>query len=102
MIVHRLRRFPKQCQGDINNFEVYCDSMAINGKPASQLELQAVADICLTVVECYSTNDYLIPTQTMFPHRLSSISECTPRIRLWIQDAHCMLLINKQSQHPLI
>ena len=35
MIVHRLRRFPKQYQGDINNFEGYCNSMAVYGKAAS-------------------------------------------------------------------
>jgi len=62
MIVHRLRRFPKQYQGEINNFPMYCNSMAVNGKAASQLELQAVADICFSVVECYSTRDFLVPT----------------------------------------
>jgi hypothetical protein len=35
MIVHRLRRFPKQYQGNINNFSMYCNSMAVDGKPAS-------------------------------------------------------------------
>jgi hypothetical protein len=84
MIVHRLRRFPKQYQGNINNFSDYCFSMAVNGNPASPLELQAVADICFSVVECYTTNDFFVPTKTIFPHRLSSPSECTSRIRLWI------------------
>jgi len=102
MIVHRLRRFPKQYQGDINNFEVYCNSMAVNGKPASQIELQAVADICLSVVECYSTNNFLVPTHTMFPLRLCSVLESTPRIRLWTQETHCMALVNNESQQPLI
>jgi hypothetical protein len=94
MIVHRLRRFPKQYQGDINNFEVYCNSMAVNGKPASQIELQAVADICLSVVECFSTNDFLVPTHTIFPFRISSISEYAPRIRLWKKETHCLALVN--------
>jgi hypothetical protein len=102
MIVHRLRRFPKQYYGKIHNFSVYCNNMILNGKPASPLELQAVADICLSVVECYSTNNYLVPTHTIFPFRLSSVSECTPRIRLWIQDTHCMLLVNTKNQQPLI
>jgi len=94
MIVHRLRRFPKQYQGDISNFPMYCNSMAVNGKAASTLELQAVADICFSVVECYTTSDFLVPTHTMFPFRLSSVSESTSRIRLWIKDAHCMALVN--------
>ena len=102
MIVHRLRRFPKQYQGSINNFEVYCNSMAVNGKPASPLELQAVADIFLSIVECYSTNDFFVPTHTMLPFRLSSPSPCTPRIRLWIKDTHCTVLLNIESQQPLI
>ena len=76
--------------------------MAVNGKAASQIELQAVADICFSVVECYSTNDFLVPTHTMFPLRLTSVSECTSRIRLWTQDAHCMALVNTESQQPLI
>jgi len=102
MIVHRLRRFPKQYQGDINKFEVYCNSMAVHGKAASPLVLQAVADICFSVVECYTSKDFLAPTHTMFPFRLSSVSESTSRIRLWIKDAHCMALVNNGPQQPLI
>ena len=102
MIVHRLRRFPKQYQGSIQNFEAYCFSMAVDGKAAGPIELQAVADICFSVVECYSTNDFLVPTHTLYPHRMISVSECTSRIRLWIQDAHCMVLVNNESQQPLI
>ena len=102
MIVHRLRRFPKQYQGDIRNFPMYCNSMAVNRKAASLLELQAVADICFTVVECYSTNDFLAPTHTIVPFRLSSVSECTSRIRLWIKDVHCMVLVKDGPQQPLI
>ena len=102
MIVHRLRRFPKQYQGKISNFEVYCNSMAMNGKAASPIELQVVADICLSVVECYSTNDFFAPSHTIFPHRISSLSECTSRIRLWIKGAHCMVLVTDRPQQPLI
>ena len=102
MIVHRLRRFPKQYQGDIINFSMYCNSMAVNGKAASTLELQAVADICFSVVECYSSNDFLAPMSTIFPVRLCSVSECTSRIRLWIKDAHCMALVSNGPQQPLI
>jgi hypothetical protein len=102
MIVHRLRRFPKHYQGDINNFEVYCNNMAVHGKHASHIELQAVADICLSIVECYSTSNFLTPTHTIYPFRLSSVSSSTPRILLWTQETHCMALVNKQSHQPLI
>ena len=81
---------------------MYCNSMAVNGKAASTLELQAVADICFSVVECYSTNDFLVPTTTIVPSRLSSPSKCTSRIRLWIKDAHCMVLVKNGPQKPLI
>jgi len=70
-IVHRLRRFPKQYQGHIHNFEVYCTNMTTDGKPASQLELQAAADICFSVIECYSTTNYLKPVLTIWPLRVS-------------------------------
>jgi hypothetical protein len=94
MIVHRLRRFPKQYQGQIKNFEVYCNSMAVNKKPASPLELQAVADTCFATVECYTSNDSRTPTTTLFPSRLS---QNTNRIRLWIQEnTHCMALVKKE------
>ena len=76
--------------------------MAVNKKAASSIELQAVADISFSVVECYSTNDFHVPTYTLFPLRLSAVSECTSRIRLWTQDAHCMALVNTESQQPLI
>jgi len=102
MIVHRLRRFPKQYQADIINFPMYCNSMAVNGKAASYIELKAVADICFSVVECYTSNDFLTPMKTIFPFRLSSVSECTSRIRLWIKDAHCTALVNTGHQKPLI
>ena len=56
MIVHRLRSFPEKYEANINKeFEGYCNSMAVSGKAASSLELQAIADICFSVVECYST-----------------------------------------------
>jgi len=100
MIVHRLRRFPKQYQGSIDNFEVYCNSMAVNRKPASSLELQAVADICFSVVECYSSNNFLAPQTTILPYRLSSGSECKSRIRLWIQETHCMVLVSNNDKKP--
>ena len=102
MIVHRLRRFPKQYKGDISNFPMYCNSMAVNGKAASPVELQAVADICFSVVECYSSDDCFVPTQTIYPFRLCSVSKSTSRIRLWIQDAHCMALVTTKPYQPLI
>ena len=76
--------------------------MVVNGKPAGALELQVIADICFSVVECYSTHDFLVPVSTFYPIRLSSVSECTSRIRLWIKDAHCMALVSNGPQQPLI
>jgi len=92
MIVHRLRRFPKQYQGEITNFPLYCQNMSINGKPASTLELQSVSDITFSIVECYSTSDFLVPTHTILPLRFSPLSESKNRIRLWIKKGHCVVL----------
>jgi hypothetical protein len=71
MIVHRLRSFPAKYFKNTTNFQDYCNNTLIPGKPASQTELQAAADICFSTVECYSTNDFLIPTHTIYPLRLS-------------------------------
>jgi len=69
--------------------------MAISGKPASPLELQAVADICFSVVECYSSDNFFVPMSVIWPERLCKISEATRFIRLWIVDSHCMALVGK-------
>ena len=75
--------------------------MVVNGKSATMLELQAIADICFSVVECYSTQDFLVPKNTIRPIRFDQMFECTGRIRLWIQAGHCMALVDQNSQ-PLI
>ena len=102
LIVHRLRNFPLKYQGkQINKFSHYCDQMAMNRTAATELELQVIADICFAVVVCYSTDDFFLPLKTIRPLRFSTMSECKSRINLWVQDGHCMALVNRQSQ-PLI
>ena len=101
MIVHRLRSFPKKYQGQLSNFSDYCDNMSKNGEAASQLELQAVADICFSEVECYLTKDFLVPVHIIRPLRAPKMPKCTSFIRLWIQPSHCMALLGSQSI-PLI
>ena len=71
MIVHRLRNFPEKYRGKTHEFEDYCDSMSKNNMAASQLELQAIADICFSVVECYSTEDFFVPKRIIVPLRFS-------------------------------
>ena len=101
MIVHRLRSFPNKYQCQISNFSEYCDSMSKNGEAASHLELQAVADICFSVVECYYIGDFLVPVHIIRPLRVPKMPKCTSCIRLWIQPSHCMALLGRQSL-PLI
>ena len=98
MIVHRLKSFPKKYHKSPD----YCNTMAINGNPASQLELQLIADICFAVVECYSLDNFLVPAYTKMPLRLSTVSRCKNRIRLWIQPGHCMALVDLFNFSPLI
>jgi hypothetical protein len=70
MIVRRLRNFQtKYDDGQINNFRDYCDIMDMNGRAASMLELQAIADICFSVVECYSAPDCFMPMHIIYPLR---------------------------------
>ena len=102
MIVHRLKSFPEKYEGNKSCFSAYCDSMIMNGRPATMLELQAIADICFSVVECYDIHDFLVPRNTIWPLRFSNTSsKYTGCIRLWVQDGHCVALVNEQSQ-PLI
>jgi len=63
------------------------------------LELQAIADICFSVVECYSEQDFFMPMQIIYPKRYSQMPECKGRIRLWIHTNHCMALVDRDSQH---
>ena len=92
MIVYWLRNFPEKYQ-DIQ--DKYCDSMIVSGTAATMLELQVIADICFSVVECYSTENFLVPTHIIQPLRFAKTSNCTGRIRLWMQPGHCVALVDK-------
>ena len=50
-------------------FSEYCDSMTMNKTPGTELELQAIADICFSVVECYSTYNFWTPVKVIYPLR---------------------------------
>ena len=95
--MHRMRSFPKKYQ----KYQEYCDNMAKNGKAASQLELQVIADICFSKVECYSTKDFSVPRNVIQPLRFPDMFECKGRIRLLVQDEHCLALFDQQAP-PLI
>ena len=73
--------------------------MAANGKPAGALELQVIADICFSVVECYSTGNFNKPVYIIQPLRCPEIPECKPRIRLWVRPGHCMALVDDSKPH---
>ena len=98
MIVQRLRKFPQKYKRKEKKFSKYCDSMAKNGEPGSSLELQVIADICFSVVECYSTANAFVPVHKIWPLRLLQCKGC---IRLWMQDGHCLALVNVQSRPPV-
>jgi hypothetical protein len=101
MIVQRFRSFPiKYCEKR-NNFSEYCSGMAMNGMEGTQLELQAIADICFSVVECYSTSNFFVPIKVIHPLRFPSVPKPTTYIRLWVQARHCVALVSPQAQ-PLM
>ena len=72
--------------------------MMVNRQLGSMLELQAIADICFSVVECYATRDFYVPVHTILPLRFAEMAECPGRIRLWIQDHHCMAIVDRASE----
>ena len=65
MIVHRVMNFPEKYHQSSD----YCKNMAMNGIAANMLELQVIADICFSVVECYSTENFLMPYDVILPLR---------------------------------
>ena len=69
IIVQRLRNFPKKYQDNKRKFPNYSNSMIIDRRAATMLELQAIADICFSVVECYSTENFLMPYDVILPLR---------------------------------
>jgi len=75
--------------------------MTVFGKAASPIALQAVADICFAVVECYSTKDFCTPYKIIFPLRFTTIADCETCIKLWTQDNHCVALVGSRAK-PLI
>ena len=75
--------------------------MAVNGTQGTQRELQAIADICFSVVECYSTSNFLVPVKVIYPLRFGSVPNPTSCIRLWVLDGHCVALARPQAQ-PLM
>ena len=95
MVVQWLKTFPRKYNGGQNEFSDYCENMAMNGIKATSLELQVIADICFSVVECYAIQDFFVPFHTIRPLRFSKESDCPGRIRLWIQADHCVALVNR-------
>ena len=75
--------------------------MAHYSKAASPLELQVAADIFLAVIECYSSDDLLVPKYIIWPLRLSPNTDSPSRIRLCIKSSHCIALLDNHSQ-PLV
>jgi hypothetical protein len=101
MIVQRLRSFPKKYKEKINKFSEYCDRMVMNGMEGTQLELQVIADICFSVVECYSTSNCFGPMKVIYPLRFPTVPKSPNCIRLWVLAGHCVALARPQTQ-PLI
>ena len=75
--------------------------MAVNGTEGTQLELQVIADICFSVVECYSTSNFFAPVKVIYPLRFETVPESKNLIRLWVQGGHCVALVDHWAK-PLI
>jgi hypothetical protein len=75
--------------------------MAVNGTEGTQLELQVIADICFSVVECYSTSNFFAPVKVIYPLRFGTVPESKSVIRLWVMGGHCVALANPQAK-PLM
>ena len=101
MIVQRLRSFPAKYKEKRNKFSDYCFSMAVNGTEGTQLELQVIADICFSVVECYSTSNFFVPVKIIYPLRFETVPKSKNVIRLWVLGGHCVALASPQAQ-PLM
>ena len=101
MIVRRLNSFPSKYQEKRNKFSDYCNRMAINGTEGTELELQVIADICFSVVECYSTSNFFVPKKVIYPLRFATVPESKSCIRLWVMAGHCVALVDPVAQ-PLM
>ena len=66
MIMQRIKSFPKK----YHKSNEYCENMAVKGTAATMLECQVIADICFSVVECYSTDDFYTPKKIIWPLRI--------------------------------
>ena len=75
--------------------------MAVNGTEGTQLELQVIADICFSVVECYSTSNFFVPVKIIYPLRFETVPKYKNVIRLWVLGGHCVALASPQAQ-PLM
>jgi hypothetical protein len=75
--------------------------MALARTPGTELELQAIADICFSVVECYATKDSFTPAKVIYPLRFSTVAKPTRCIRLWVLPGHCMALVAPNSEPHL-
>jgi len=101
MIVQRLKSFPTKYQHRRNKFSDHCDSMALTRVAGTELELQAIADICFSVVECYSNSDFYTPMKVIYPLRYGLVPKPTRCIRLWVLTGHCVALAAPHAQ-PLM
>jgi len=75
--------------------------MAVNGTEGTQLELQVIADICFSVVECYSTSNFYAPVKVIYPLRFETVSQSKNVIRLWVLGGHCRALVDPWAK-PLM
>ena len=75
--------------------------MAMNGTTGTFLELQVIADICFSVVECYSTSNFFTPIKVIYPLRYLVDPESASCIRLWVLPGHCVALVDPWAQ-PVI
>ena len=70
----------------------------MNGTASTMLELQAIADICFSVVECYSTENFFTPVKVIYPLRFETVPKSKNVIRLWVLGGHCVALASPQAQ----
>jgi hypothetical protein len=75
--------------------------MALARTPGTELELQAIADICFSAVECYTTKGSFTPAKVIYPLRFSTVAKPTRCMRLWVQPGHCMALVAPNAQPHL-
>jgi hypothetical protein len=60
-----------------------------------------IADICFSVVECYSTSNFFTPVKVIYPLRFETVPEYKRCIRLWVLGDHCVALVDPKAR-PLM